>query len=654
MKLRPYLSFTLMLTAVIFAIISTSYFMQGDENSANASGLAFMGLTIAAAFASQYFAAPFPTPTPVYAPQPEPNLTRWHILSALIGLGFLAFVAEVNANEFHIPALTHVTYNTQFVLWVVGIILMTVGVGGARWQTDWLARHWRECAFVAALTVGALVLRAHNLAAIQSFVDELNFSTAVDDFWLDERVKILRPFSSVASFTYIFPYLQNQTVGVLGQTFEGLRLPSAFFGALTVPALYLLARHLFDRRTAAAAAVLLTTLPVHLQLSRVGLNNIADPLFGVLALGFLTRGLRHNSRLDFALAGAALGLTQYFYEVGRLLFPALVVLWLVLNLRRWQTVWPQLMAFAVVAAAIAAPVYYTWITTDRPLIPRLSEAGPPEGYWSIEAISALPELFIQRAENYLLHFLSRPEGVLYYGRGAPFLHPALLPSLMIGLGVALARWRRSGLILVWVGVTVLASVLLANHTAATRVMVIIPALAALAGLGLTVSLQTLLGDRLRRWSAVVLAGIVMVIGWAQADYYFNQHVPDFNSQTAESLAGQEAVFMARNFTKNLPEGTEIHIIDDQRLRGPEAEPMLYFFTGQATTVRTVRPDELTPRYFRQLTPNVGHVFFISRYDTESIRLARLAARAIGPFDVDLPGYPARRYWFFMAYVRTPG
>lgn len=652
MKLRRYLSFTLMLAAVICAVVSTGYFMQGDEDSANASGLTLMGLSIAAAFASQRLAAPLPAPESNPTPQPEPPLTRWHILSALIGLGFLAFVAEVNANEFHIPALAGVTYQTQFTLWVVGIILITVGVGGARWQTGWVARYWREGVFVAALTVGAFVLRAHDLAAIQSFVDELNFSTAVDDFWFDERVRILRPFSSVASFTYIFPYLQNQAVSLVGQTFEGLRLPSAFFGALTVPALYVLMRHLFNRRTAAAAAVLLATLPVHLQLSRVGLNNIADPLFGVLALAFLARGLRHNSRLDFALAGAALGLTQYFYEVGRLLFPALAALWLLLNFRQWRVVWPKLMAFALVFVAVAAPVYYTWIMTDRPLIPRLSETGPPENYWSVEALSALPALFIQRAGNYLLHFLSRPEGVLYYGTDAPFLHPALLPGLMLGLGVALARWRQFGLVLVWVSATVSASVLLANHTAATRVMVMIPALAGLAGLGLTVSISTLLGSR--RWSTVVLAFAVMVIAWAQTDYYFNQHLPDFNRQTAESAAGQEAVFMARQFIENLPEGTEIHIIDDQRLRGPEAEPMLFFFTGQAIIVRTVRPDELTPRYFRQLTPNVGHVFFISRYDPDSIRLAREAVRAVGPFDVDLPGYPARRYWFFLAYVRTPG
>lgn len=653
MKLRRYLSFTLMLAAVICAVASTGYFMQGDEDSANASGLALMGLAIAAAFASQRLAIPFPAPTLTHIAQPEPRLTRWHILSALVGFGLLAFVAEVNANTLHIPALTDVTYHTQFGLWVAGIMLITVGVGGARWQTGWLSRHWREGVFVAALTVGALVLRAHDLAAIQSFVDELNFSTAVDDFWFDERVKILRPFSSVASFTYIFPYLQNQAISLVGQNFEALRLPSAFFGALTVPALYLLARHLFDRRTAVAAAVLLATLPVHLQLSRIGLNNIADPLFGVLAMGFLSRGLRHNSRLDFVLAGTALGLTQYFYEVGRLLFPALAALWLVLNLRRWRTVWPNLITFGLVFAAVAAPVYYTWIATDRPLIPRLSEAGPPEGYWSMESISALPSLFIQRAENYLLHFLSRPEGVLYYGTGAPFLHPALLPGLMLGLGVALARWRRSGLILVWVGVTVLASVMLANHTAATRVMVIIPALAGLAGLGLTVSLQTLLGDRIRR-STVVLALVVLVTAWAQADYYFREHIPDFNRQTAESAAGQEAVFMARQFINNLPEETEIHIIDDQRLRGPEAEPMLYFFTGQAINVQTARPDELTPRYFRWLTPNVGHVFFISRYDAETIRLVREGVRAVGPFDVALPGYPARRYWFFLAYVPTPG
>src|SRR5690606_27829994 len=123
---------------------------------------------------------------------------------------------------------------------------------------------------------------------------------------------------------------------ILGHNLTGLRIFSAVFGTLTVPALYLLARELFDRRTALLAALLLATFPPHIHFSRLGLNNIADPLFGVLALAFLVRGLKRGGLRDYALSGVMLGLTQYFYEGGKLLYPLLFGAWLLLALCFWR------------------------------------------------------------------------------------------------------------------------------------------------------------------------------------------------------------------------------------------------------------------------------------------------------------------------------
>jgi hypothetical protein len=58
------------------------------------------------------------------------------------------------------------------------------------------------------------------------------------------------------------------------------------------------------------------------------LNNIADPLFGTLAFAFIGRGLLHGRRTDFAIGGAMLGLTHYFYEGGRLLYMPLALAWI--------------------------------------------------------------------------------------------------------------------------------------------------------------------------------------------------------------------------------------------------------------------------------------------------------------------------------------
>ena len=120
--------------------------------------------------------------------------------------------------------------------------------------------------------------------------------------------------------------MQAWGVGLLGRNLEGLRILSVIVGTLGIPALYFLAKELFDRKTALLAALMPGRFPPHIQFSRIALNNIVDPLFGTLALAFLVRGLKYNRPLDYALSGAALGLTQYFYEGGRLLFPALILL----------------------------------------------------------------------------------------------------------------------------------------------------------------------------------------------------------------------------------------------------------------------------------------------------------------------------------------
>jgi len=56
----------------------------------------------------------------------------------------------------------------------------------------------------------------------------------------------------------------------------------------------------------------------HLSMSRWGWNETAPPLFQVLAIFFLIRGLRDRRALDYAISGLISGLMTYTYLSSRL------------------------------------------------------------------------------------------------------------------------------------------------------------------------------------------------------------------------------------------------------------------------------------------------------------------------------------------------
>ena len=129
---------------------------------------------------------------------------------------------------------------------------------------------------------------------------------------------------------FSFPsfYFAVQSIGIFiwGQTIEGLRVLSAIAGAMSVVATYWLARSLFDRKTAVIASLYLAASHYHMHISRIGLNNIWDSLFGTLTLLGFWHGWKTGKRIWFVLCGVALGLGQYFYVSIRVL-PILLLIW---------------------------------------------------------------------------------------------------------------------------------------------------------------------------------------------------------------------------------------------------------------------------------------------------------------------------------------
>jgi 4-amino-4-deoxy-L-arabinose transferase-like glycosyltransferase len=134
---------------------------------------------------------------------------------------------------------------------------------------------------------------------------------------------------------------------------------SALIGAATVPALYVFARLSYGRATAIAAAALLAVYHLHVHYSRIGLNNVVDPLPALVAFTALLYGVRRASWLGFAGAGAALGLAMYFY-MGARLAPLVVAVvlahLLVVDRRRFRELAPRIALVPVGFVLVAGPL----------------------------------------------------------------------------------------------------------------------------------------------------------------------------------------------------------------------------------------------------------------------------------------------------------
>ena len=176
----------------------------------------------------------------------------------------------------------------------------------------------------------------------------------------------------------MFIYLLTLSIGLLGRSPFAVRLPAAIISLLTVPATYLMARELFNRRVGLlAAAVLAVTLwPVHL--AHVGFRVGLLPLFAALTVWQAARAWTADrgrqtagdelqsseisgrwSGWGWLVAGALYGLCFYTYLAVR--FTPLIIavfalyVWLVYPRERAALI-KAAVPFALSALIVVAPL----------------------------------------------------------------------------------------------------------------------------------------------------------------------------------------------------------------------------------------------------------------------------------------------------------
>ena len=323
------------------------------------------------------------------------------------------------------------------------------------------------------------------------------------------------------------------------------RLIAAAMGTLTVPALYLLVRAVFQVRTTdgqddtairasgitkhppayggtkresdhlayertgeklqdrAVILGLLSTLSLallfwHVHFSRLGIEPIFVPLNTILMLCFLWQGLETGRPLAFILAGALVGFGPYTYPAGRLLplLAACVGLHCLLahskrlNESSWRSRYVRGIVLAVIAAAIVfAPL--GWYFKDHPhlLTQRMSQVGvTAAGQGSASPLETITGNLERAAYMYTVQGDSDVRNNVP-GRSVLDLGWSVL--FFVGLAACIVRFRNPsyGLPLWWLVVLTIPTVLSEYAPHFRRALGAAPAVAVLIAIGVVTLLE---------------------------------------------------------------------------------------------------------------------------------------------------------------------
>jgi 4-amino-4-deoxy-L-arabinose transferase-like glycosyltransferase len=566
-KGRRSLALFLLLAALLLVALGQFYFFHRPDYLWD--GVVFHGLAVICFLLAWHQVRP---EKPRRARRWPSSLAAWlqghPVQAGLIAVGLLlSFVATLLSRGRSLDQHTGDVV-LPWLLAVAAVGLATVWPGS--WKSlvgqDWQARlrrtsrqTWLEAATVVALGVLALLLRATAL-------DSVPYTLGGDEAWhglLARQVlggQVRNPFvMGYMSMPTFFYWPLSWSLWLVGDNVTGLRLPAALVGTATVPILYLFARDLWGRRVALLSALFLATYDYHIHYSRLGANNVWDPLFVLLTLWLLHRGLvagpssstqaRPGRYRWFLAAGLVLGLSFYFYTGARLL-PLLVAayvgfVWLQ-ERRQIDGLGRHLVLLAAAFAVVAGPMLGYALSHPDDWNARINQVGIIQSGWLARepgltgksTARILAEQFLRSAGAF--HLFS--DRTVWYGAGRPLLGFLAGAFALLGMAWAVAHWRerRHFLVLLWFwSVIITGGMLTESPPSSQRLVIAIPAVALLVAIGLeqTVELaRRLLEPRWAGGDNVARGLLIAILAVSSVHFYFVDFTPSgrYGSENGET------------------------------------------------------------------------------------------------------------------------
>lgn len=315
-----------------------------------------------------------------------------------------------------------------------------------------------EAGLLAHIILVAVLLRFYQLDVVPPGPQH---DEVFDTLFALSIVKGERPvfFEGNGGVPPLFMYLLAPAMALWGRTLLTARAVAALCGMLSILAGYLLARELWGRLAALLTAAGLTISFWHIFASRVALEPITLALFATLCFYLLWLGLKGGRLIFFALAGAALGLSQYTYHAAPLipLTLAIYVLYLLLWHRHlFRRRFLGLVTCALIALVLVTPLIAYVLGRPEASTARVRDLSGPlqaaqAGDWQplLSNAAAVPGMFGWQGD---------PEW-RYNLAGRPVFDPLGALLFYGGFLYVAAKWRRPeyAFLLVWLPVSLLFS-----------------------------------------------------------------------------------------------------------------------------------------------------------------------------------------------------
>ncbi len=381
-------------------------------------------------------------------------------------------------------------------------------------------------------------------------------------------------------------YAKVPFVALMGPSIAAVRVASAIAGSFTVLALYGLARALFGRLVALAAAALLASSAAHIHFSRLGINFAEVPLFTTLSLLCIWHGYRRGHALWWLLGGMAAGLAVYFHFAARtfLLVPPLFVLYLLVRQREsWRRWVASATCLGLGVSMVLAPILVhsrapwemlTAHPTTRLIFSNWDQVTRQHG--STEALVVLWRQVERNVEGFVRGGDASP---FYPFPAAPVLNEVATP--LVGLGLALIALRpsdpRHALLSIWFWtMAIIGGVLTTSPPQFHRLLPTIPAalLAAALALGQLAGLATRLGGAPAR--PVVFGAAAMVplaAGALDVHAYFGRYAATYPYADTTGVA---------RFVAGLDPAYQVFVVASPHFEGDHATIQVLAGRGRAT------------------------------------------------------------------------
>ncbi|MGC9395289.1 MAG: ArnT family glycosyltransferase [Anaerolineae bacterium] len=385
-------------------------------------------------------------------------------------------------------------------------------------RSTW-SRWWRERALLLLLLLVGAGLRLWDTGLVPPGLYHDEAQHGLDALTVLETGHVPLYFPANNGREPFFIYLVTLGVAVLGRSPLAVRLPSFFVGFLTLAATYDLARVMWGRRAGRWALAVLAVTFWHVHLSRIGFRAVLLPLFTALFLAQLARALRNDksriseSRIsdsadrkstihhppstihhpkskigNWIAAGAFYGASWYTYMAARFTPVALgvmIVYGLLFHRGRTLQAWRGALIFCVIALLVLAPLgVYTLRHPDIVLartgqVTILSPEINGGDFWGtlLKHTLRTAGMFVVRGDRIWRHNLA----------WRPVWGPALGLAFLIGVGVALAGFRRNAgaaLALLWTAVMALPTLLAEDAPHFLRAVGVLPTAVLFPTLGL--------------------------------------------------------------------------------------------------------------------------------------------------------------------------